>query len=292
MKSIKIIVIALFSLFILSCNSENKKQDKKAEEPKAKTERIVSLDGTLTEILVALGLENQIVAVDVTSMYPSRIKEKATQLGHTRGLNIEAILAQKPTRVFATEKGVPDKLKTQLEASKVPVSYYKAEKSVEGAKQLLKALAKDFKKEAIADSIIANIDRDMQGLKPINKKPKVMFVYARGAGTLLVAGQETPTAKMIELAGGENIATDYKDYKPLTSEAVIAANPDVLLFFTSGLQSLGGVDGLSKIPALTQTTAAKKKQVITMDGLFLTGFGPRLGKAIKKLNEELSAYAK
>lgn len=292
MKSIKIIVIALFSLFVLSCNSENKKQDEKAEEPKTKTERIVSLDGTLTEILVALGLEDQIVAVDVTSMYPSRIKEKAAQLGHTRGLNIEAILAQKPTRVFATEKGVPDKLKTQLEASKVPVSYYKAEKSVEGAKQLLKALAKDFKKEAIADSIIANIDRDMQGVKPINKKPKVMFVYARGAGTLLVAGQGTPTSKMIELAGGENIATDYKDYKPLTSEAVIAANPDVLLFFTSGLQSLGGVEGLSKIPALTQTTAAKKKQVITMDGLFLTGFGPRLGKAIKKLNEELSAYAK
>ncbi len=290
MRTLKYITITLIALMIISCKTD-KKKDKKEPE---KVERIVSLNGTITEVLVTLGYEKQLVAVDITSMYPKRLRENKNikQLGHTRGITIEAILAQKPTKIFAEEGDIPDKLKEQLKDSKVPVTYYKKEKSVAGAKQLIKAIAKDFNQEKIADEIIAKIDEDIKGLKEIKNKPKVMFVYARGAGTLFVSGTDTPVTEMVALSGGENAVTSYKDYKPLTAEAVISANPDVLLFFTSGLQSLGGFDGLKQVPALLKTTAVKKKQVIDMDGLYLTGFGPRVGKAIKELNEKLLVYAK
>lgn len=290
MKAIRINTFILFALLFLACKTD-KKKDQSTQKTTEKVERIISLNGTITEILVNLGLEDQIVATDITSMYPKSLKGKVKQLGHTRGITIEPVLAEKPTLIFSTEKGIPEKLKTQLEDAKIKVSYYKADKSVEGAKQLIKSIAKDLNKEEEAKKMIAEIDKDLQGVKEITKKPKVMFIYARGSGTLLVAGTDTPTEKMIALSGGVNAVTEYKEYKPLTTEAVIAANPDVLLFFTSGLQSLGGAEGLSKITALTKTTAVKKKQVITMDGLFLTGFGPRVGKAIKKLNEDLVKYA-
>lgn len=290
MKVLKIAFIALILLGMVSCKTD-KKQKKESSQ---KTERIVSLDGTITEVLVSLGYEKQIVAVDITSIYPERLRENKNikQLGHTTGIGIESILAQKPTRVFSTEKGISEKLKEQLKNSKIPVTYYKKNKSVEGAKQLIKSIAKDFNQEQKADEIIAKIDEDIKGLKEIKNKPKVMFVYARGAGTLFVSGTDTPVTEMIILAGGENAVTSYKDYKPLTAEAVIASNPDVLLFFTSGLKSLGGIDGLKQVPSLLKTTAVKKKQIIDMNGLFLTGFGPRTGKAIKELNEKLSVYAK
>ncbi|HTN17434.1 MAG TPA: ABC transporter substrate-binding protein, partial [Chitinophagaceae bacterium] len=97
---------------------------------------------------------------------------------------------------------------------------------------------------------------------------------------------------MIKLAGGENAVSGFEDFKPLTPEALLNANPDVILMFTSGLESLGGMDGLLKVPGIAMTNAGKKKQVIEMDGQYLTGFGPRLGKAIAELSKKLDAVNK
>lgn len=285
-----VIVLALF----ISCNNDVDKNNRKekitvTEEIK---ERIISLDGTITEILVNLGKEENIVATDVTSMYPERLSKSVVQLGHTKSINIESILAQKPTKIFATEKGTPDNLKSQIKEAKLDVVYYKAEKSLEGAKKLIKNISSDLNKDKKGEEMTLQIEEDIKGLQNIENKPKVMFIYARGAGTLLVAGKDTPVYNMINLSGGLNSVTEYSEYKPLTTEAVINANPDVILMFNSGLKSLGGIEGLSKIPALAQTEAIKNKQVITMNGLFLTGFGPRTGKAIKELNKKLAEYAK
>jgi len=81
--------------------------------------------------------------------------------------------------------------------------------------------------------------------------------------------------------------TGIEGYKPLNTEALIASNPDYLLMFESGVKSLGGVEGVLKVPGVDQTTAGKKKQVIAMDGIKLSNFGPRLGEAVKELAEAL-----
>jgi iron complex transport system substrate-binding protein len=94
--------------------------------------------------------------------------------------------------------------------------------------------------------------------------------------------------KMITLAGAENAATGFNDFKPLTAEAMVAANPDVILLFDSGLQSLGGIEGLLKVPGVAQTNAGKNRKVIVMDGQLLTGFSPRVITAIKELSQKIS----
>jgi iron complex transport system substrate-binding protein len=123
----------------------------------------------------------------------------------------------------------------------------------------------------------------------IPQSKKVLFIYARGAGTMMVAGQETPLDKIITLAGAKNAANGFKDFKPLTTEALVAANPDVILLFDSGLESVGGVNGLLKVPGIPQTTAGKQQKIIAMDGQFLSGFGPRVLEAVKELSEKLKA---
>lgn len=65
----------------------------------------------------------------------------------------------------------------------------------------------------------------------------------------------------------------------MTAEAVIAAQPDVYVLFTKGLESVGGVDGLLKLPGLALTPAGKNKRVVAMAGQYLSGFGPRSGRA-------------
>ena len=103
----------------------------------------------------------------------------------------------------------------------------------------------------------------------------------------MVAGKETPLHSMIELAGAENAAAELTDFKPLTPEALLTTNPDVILMFDSGLQSLGGVDGLLKVEGIAATNAGKNKKVVSMDGQLLSGFGPRLGEAVVELHNKL-----
>ncbi|MFT4022834.1 MAG: ABC transporter substrate-binding protein, partial [Flavihumibacter sp.] len=123
-------------------------------------------------------------------------------------------------------------------------------------------------------------------ISPVNRK--VLFVYARGAGSLQVAGKGTALTKMIELAGGTN-AVDFDNFKPLTSESLVAANPDVIVLFDSGLKSVGGPEGFLQVPGVSLTNAGKNKKIVSMDGAMLSGFGLRLPQAIAELNQKIKS---
>lgn len=279
----------LFIVLVTLGSCKNEPNSSSEEATPEQTERLVSLNGTITEIISELGYQDQIVAVDVTSVYPEDLSN-ATNLGHVMNLSIEALLQTKPTQIFALRKDLSADVQQKLGQLEVPVHYYEHEYSAEGTKELIKAVASDLEAEN-EEQLLSKIDQELEGLQEFENKPKVMYIYARGGGTVLVAGTETPAAKIIELAGGTNAATEYEDYRPLTTEAVAKANPDVLLLFETGLQSLNGMGGLKDVPGLSATTAVKQEQVIAMDGLYLTGFGPRMGAAAKELNEALGEYA-
>jgi iron complex transport system substrate-binding protein len=103
----------------------------------------------------------------------------------------------------------------------------------------------------------------------------------------MVSGTGTSIDKMIQLAGGKNAVTDFADFKPLAAESLVAANPDMILLFDSGLNSIGGIDGLEKIPGIIQTNAGRNRKIISMDGELLSGFGLRLPQAIRELQEKI-----
>lgn len=247
--------------------------------------RIVSLNGTTSEILCALGLEKNIVGVDITSTYPRSLAEKP-MIGHTRNIGAEGILALRPTTVVGLDGSIKSSVIEQLKSAGIKVSLYKYELSSNGVKNLTNTVAKDFA-VSTAPAIIKAFEAKMNALKLTKTAKKVLFIYARGAGTLLVSGTGTPIARMIELAGARNAVTEFSDYKPLTPEGLFAADPDVILLFSSGLESLNGNAGLMKVPGISETKAAKTKKIISMDGELLSGFSLRLPEAIKELNSKI-----
>jgi iron complex transport system substrate-binding protein len=248
--------------------------------------RIVSLSGTTSEIICALGKQAQLVGVDVTSTYPTAL-EKLPKVGHSRNISAEGVLALTPTLVIGTTESLKPEVAAQLKSAGVAVQLFKQDYSVAGTKQLVKDVAAAFGATAQVPAVLKKLDADLAQAKKPTKSPKVLFIYARGTGTMMVAGTGTQAAKVIQLAGGQNAVTDFADFKPLTAEALVAANPDVLLLFDSGLASLGGKAGLEKIPGIAQTTAGKNGRVVEMDGQLLTGFGPRLGLAVTELGQKL-----
>ncbi len=286
----KVLLAAFITLSIVSCKNNNKAEQSSIAnntEVNISNERIVSLNGAISEILVDLGQRNQIVGIDITSSYPADLAKKATQLEHVNKINIEGLLALKPTIVYVLKKDLNENLEKQLTDAGITLIVIEQDYSVDGAKKLIEEVAtplqiKDY------DKLYTKIDQDISQVKPLETKPKVLFIYARGAANLFVAGADTPIQSIIELAGGENAAKGFSDFKPLTPEALLNSNPDYILLFDTGLQSMGGVDGVLSIEGITKTNAGKNKKIITMDGLLLTGFTPRIGEAVTILNQKIS----
>lgn len=278
--------LGLLLIAFSSCNAPTTSQTGGIDSAK-----IVSTNGTLSEILVALGLENNIVGVDVASTFPESLHEKP-KIGHNRDIAAEGVLALGPDLVLGVNDMIRPEVAEQIQSSGVDLLLFDHPYSVEGAKQLIRSVADSMGQSARGDSLLTILEADLVEADSIitqssNDKPKVLFIYARGTGTMMVAGQRTQLDEMIELAGGENAVQGFTDFKPLTSEALVAANPDVILLFDSGLSSLGGIDGLLEVQGISQTNAGKNRKVVEMDGQFLTGFGPRLGKAIIALAKEI-----
>jgi iron complex transport system substrate-binding protein len=296
MKKINTILVAAFMLVAaVSCKKETKTTDDSTVKTdtiaKVETYKIVSLNGAVTEIVSALGHEKEIVGVDVTSTYPESLKATAKDLGHVRSISIEAIMALKPTLILATDKDMSPELLEKLKNSGVKTEVFAQEFTADGSKKLIADVAKALNNDG-AKALQDKIDADLKNVKPIAAAPKVLFIYARGANMMMVAGTSTPVERMIALAGGKNAVTDFEDFKPLTPEALIKGNPDVILLFDSGIGSLGGPQGVLKIPGVDKTNAGKNKKVIAMDGALLSGFGPRVGEGAVKLNTLLLENAK
>lgn len=252
----------------------------------AAQQRIVSLNGAISEIVCALGQESQLVGVDITSNYPASLQQKP-RVGHNRNISAEGVLSLQPTLVLLIDNQVNPQLIEQLQAAKVKTVAFKQDWSVQGVRNLVATVAQATGAATQAAAVQKQFDAQMSQLHVVPVRKKVLFIYARGTGSLMVSGTGTSIEKMIQLAGAQNAVSDFKDFKPLSSESLIAANPDIILLFDSGLKSVGGIDGLLAVPGIAQTNAGKNKKIIAMDGELLSGFTVRLPQAIQELNDKM-----
>jgi iron complex transport system substrate-binding protein len=252
--------------------------------------RLVSIGGPVTEIVYALGADKTLVGTDTSSIYPVTAT-KLPQVGYQRSLSAEGVLALHPTLILASADAGPPPVIEQLKQSGVTWVTIPAENSVEGAKAKIEAVAHALNRDAQGEVLVHHLDEEIakaQGvLASEAAKPKVLFIYARGGGTVNVAGQKTAADAIITLAGGVNAVSGYTGYKPITAEAVVAAAPDIILIPSRGLESIAGVDGLLSQPGLAATPAGQSRKVVAMDDLLLLGFGPRLGEAVLQLTQLL-----
>lgn len=285
MKKFSIALLLIASVANSSCKNDTQSTN---EETTTSTpvdnQKIVTLSGAITETVAALGKSSEIVGRDVTSTFPADLT--ATDLGHVgRGMTVEGVMATNPTLVIALEKEAGSEVLTKVKESGIKTEFVPQEYSVEGAKNLIKSVANLIGSTEF-QPLLDKIDSDMAQVQPIEKKPKVLFIYSR-ANMLMVAGAKTPMEAIINLAGGESAVTEFEEFKPLTPESLIQANPDVILMFDKGVEGLGGLEAVLKVPGVEQTNAGKNKKIISLDGGLLTNFGPRTGEAALELNKLL-----
>ncbi|MEM1318930.1 MAG: ABC transporter substrate-binding protein [Bacteroidota bacterium] len=283
--------------FMTACQqsgtSEATAEEAKGEQAKPDIERIISLSGLLTEVLYELGHLDKIVGRDITSTYPSEMQE-ITSLGHVSQLNTEGIISLNPQLIFVEDQQIKqqtdvfDQLRNAgIEVVVVPVSRH-FDNSIKAANVIKSHLPTEDKRiESLNRQIIADSVKLSATLADFDNRPKVLFIYARGAGRLLVAGTNTSASAVIEKSGGQNAIQSFEGFKTMTPESLVEASPEVILMFSSGLASLDGKEGLGQIPGIKQTPAYKNSRIVAMDGHYLTAFGPRAGQAALELAQSI-----
>jgi iron complex transport system substrate-binding protein len=253
----------------------------------ADTSRIVSIGGAVTEILYGLGKDKTIVGIDTTSLYPPRAATDKPSVGYMRQLSAEGVLGLRPSLVLAIEGSGPKETMAVLEAAQVPLVVVPDSYSGEGIVKKIDLIARATGASAQGACMVARVRADLAALgrfrSAIHKKKRVLFVLSFVGGRAMVSGRHTAADGIIRMAGAENAIDAYDGYKPISNEAVIAARPDVVLSMQRGGPGAVNADIVFAHPAFSATPAGAAHAFVSMEGLFLLGFGPRSARAARDL---------
>lgn len=271
----------IFILLVVACKAPQNQESAPSEARK-----IITAGGTVTEIVDALGFGDQIIATDITSTYPLSM-QSLPSIGYRNQIKAEGILALGPDLILAEEGYLSEDVVNQLKSAQIEIHFFKKPIRVEETKKLITDLAAFFEAQVEGNRLLDQLQADLNSLKSYlvlnNSSPKAAFIMARGPQTVFMAGKDTFAQSIFELAGLQPAASGFKDFVPVTPEALVTLNPDFLVFFDSGIESLGGKEGLAQVKGLSETPAFKNGHILSFDGHYLSGFGPRVGKAALEL---------
>lgn len=255
----------------------------------------VNLYGSLAEIVFSLGLGDRVIGRDTSTAFPAAARlPLVTPQGHD--LSTEAILKLNPTVLIADDSIGPATVLQQIRDAGIPVVIVDDTQTLEAIPEHIRAVAGALgvaeAGERLVTRVQSEIDTARKSAPEQGTPPRVAFLYVRGtAGVYLIGGAGAGSDAMIEAIGAVDAgsAAGLTKFRPLTSEGLINAAPDVILVMTEGLDSVGGVDGLLALPGVAQTPAGVNKRIVDMEDGVLLNFGARTGKAVEAL--AMAVYA-
>ncbi|MET2011370.1 ABC transporter substrate-binding protein [Microbacterium chocolatum] len=268
-------------------------------------ERILPVDisGTIAATVFGLGLGDRVVGRDASTEFPgTEDLPVVTDSGHT--LNAEAILELAPTVMLTDTSIGPKEVRQQLRDAGIAVVVISGEHRLDTADDLVHEIATALgvpdRGDALAARVLADLDAAVTEIAEVapdaaSDRPRMLFLYVRGnANIFYIFGRDSGADSLIEAVGGIDVAGEigWEGMQPMTAEALVAAQPDVLVMMTDGLASVGGVDGLlERIPALEQTAAGAHRRVIDIADADILSFGPRSPEIVRALARALYAPA-
>ncbi len=262
------------------------------------TYRIVPLTGSLSEIVFTLGFGKQVVARDITATFEQA--EKLPVVTRAHDVSAESVLSLKPTIVLADTTTGPSEAIDQIRDAGIPLLVVEPAKGLDDVGRRIDTVAEALGVPSAGTELKERTEKriaDVQKSIPDHadgKKPRVAFLYLRGSASVyLLGGAESGASSLLEAAGAVDAGKESglsKDFTAITSEALAKAAPDAILLMTKGFESVGGMDGLVKIPGIAETPAGMDRQVVTVDDGVLLNYGPRTDRVLTEIVEQL--YAK
>jgi iron complex transport system substrate-binding protein len=254
----------------------------------------VNLSGTLAEIVFSLGLGDNVVGRDISTTFEQAKALPLVTKAHD--LSAEGVLALSPTLILTDKSMGPPEALEQLRGAGIPVVLVPEAWSLPEIYPRISAVAAALGVPGAGQQLIERTRAEVAAAlaeAPRRDEPlKVAFLYLRGqAGVYLMGGRGSGADSMIEAIGAVDAGTaiGLERFRPLTSEGLIRAAPDVLVLMDGGLQSVGGISGVLRVAGVEQTPAGQSRRIVSMDDGSLLSFGPRTGKVVRELARRVYA---
>jgi iron complex transport system substrate-binding protein len=261
------------------------------DDAPADARRIVAVGGSVTEVVFALGEQHRLIARDTTSTYPAEANA-LPDVGYIRALSPEGVLSVDPDLILMLEgSGPPEAVavleKTGIAIARVPEAYT-GEGIVAKVRAVGEALGVADRAEPLARRLEADLAAAREDAGDRSAGIRVLFILSTKGGRILASGTGTAADGILKLAGATNAVSDFAGYKQLSDEAILGAEPDVVLMMDRTGDHGASADELFSHPALGKTPAGKHKRLVTMGGQYLLGFGPRTAEAVRDLAARLA----
>jgi len=252
--------------------------------PASSAQRIVTLGGTVTEIVYALGEGHRLVGNDESSLYP----HAATQLpriGYYRAVPVEGVVALNPDLILASEQAGPPNALSRLESIGIPLHRVSDKPSVASLNERITQISAALGTHERGEQLVQSVNAALTAVQSLPESHARAVLLLNRTHTPQGAGHDTAAGLVLQLAGLVNVLADQSGYKPISAEALSGLAPDVIVIPRTTLDSVGGMEKLLTTPGIASTPAAATQCIIVMDDLLILGTGPRLPDAVRALKE-------
>ena len=254
--------------------------------------RVVVLANGVAEIMNSLNAGALIVGRDLASSEKALEDVPVVTSGHQ--VIPEKVIGLKPDLVIIDASTGPKSAIDQIRSAGIRVEQTPESWNLADISLKVQAVANVIGAPQQGELLNQAISSAITNSK-LSSKPRIAFLYLRGTSSVyLIGGEGSGADSLISAIGGIDVgaAALPRPFNTLTAESLATLNPDVIIVMTKGLESVGGISGLLKLPGVAQTEAGKKQAVIDVDDSLLLSFGPRTPSLVQVLAERVSAVLK
>lgn len=275
-----ILLVMFISTFFIGCGKTEKVTDNSNKtiivedqlgrkvEIKGDVTKIVSSYAISSSLLIALGVKDKVVGVEMKSKDRELYKKAAPEflnlpeVGSAKSINVEECAKLKPDLII-----IPTRLKEfipQFEKLNIPVIAIEPE-TLDSFLECVNLIGKSVNAEERANELVKYYNDNLEKAKKLNNdivnKPNV---YLAGSSSIL----RTCTSKMyqdymVNTSGGKNVTSNLSDgyWADISAEQLLSYNPDVIYIVQYAEYS---VEDVLKDSRLKDVNAIKNNKVFVI----------------------------
>ena len=254
-------------------------------------QRVVVLANGVAEIIQSLNGQSIIVGRDISSTEDSLSEIPIVTSGHQ--VLPEKVISLKPDLVIIDASTGPKAAINSIKSAGITVIETPESWSLQDLPAKVRAVGRAIGAVDQAEILVERLNQSLK-VSAIKNAPRVAFLYLRGTSSIyLIGGPGSGADSLLDAIGAVDVGAQNleRPFNTLTAESLAALNPDVIVVMSKGLESVGGIQGLLKLPGVAQTNAGKNSAVIDVDDSLLLSFGPRTPSLVEALATAFSKVA-